>query len=51
MKIDQAIQEMDGKISLTDNKKFMYCICFIGLYYVTYISWLTLIIFQVKRFH
>ena len=51
MKIDQEIQEMEGKILLIDNKKFLYCITFIGLYYIVYISWLTHVILESGGFH
>ncbi len=44
MQYDQYIQEMEGKILLTENKKFLYCVSFIGLYYVTYLCLLIHII-------
>ena len=51
MNIDQNIQEMEGKILLLDNKKFVYCMSFIGLYYVAYIVYLTCIILQAGGFY
>ena len=44
MQIDQHMQEMEGKILLLDNKKFVYCLGFIGLYYIAFLSFLTCII-------
>jgi hypothetical protein len=41
MQIDQDIKEMEGKILLLDNKKFVYCVGFIGIYYIAYLSFLT----------
>jgi hypothetical protein len=51
MKFDQDINEMEGKILLLDNKKFMYYISFIGLYYVAFIAFLTCVIVQSGGFH
>jgi hypothetical protein len=44
MQQDQYIQEMEGKILLTDNKKFLCCLSFIGIYYVSYLALLLHII-------
>ena len=41
MNIDQDIEEMEGKILLLDNKRFVYCVSFIGIYYVAFIVFLT----------
>lgn len=41
MPIEQAIHEMQGKISLLDNRKFIRCISVIGVYYVAWIGFLT----------
>jgi hypothetical protein len=51
MPIDQEIQEMEGKILLIDNKKFLYCISFIGMYYIAYLGLLTHIVLQSGGFH
>jgi hypothetical protein len=48
MPITEAIHEMEGKISLLDNKKFVYSAGFIGVYYVVYLGWLIHIISQVR---
>ena len=46
MQIDQYAAEMEGKISLLDNKKFLYAIGIIGAYYIAYLWYLTHIILQ-----
>ena len=46
MNLDQTIQEMEGKISLLDNKKFIYFAGVIGIYYVVYLGFLTHLILQ-----
>jgi hypothetical protein len=51
MSIDQEITEMEGKISLIDNKKFLYCISFIGTYYIAYLGLLTHVLLQSGKFH
>jgi hypothetical protein len=51
MPIDQQIQEMEGKILLLDNKKFIACISFIGLYYIVFIVFLTRILLESGGFH
>jgi hypothetical protein len=51
MNIDQDIQEMEGKILLLDNKKFVYCVSFIGLYYVAFLVFLTHTVLQSGGFH
>ena len=38
MPIEEAIHEMEGKISLLDNKKFIYTMSFIGVYYLIYLG-------------
>jgi hypothetical protein len=40
MPIEEAIHEMEGKISLLDNKKFIYTMGFIGVYYLIYLGFL-----------
>ena len=47
----QEIKEMEGRISLLDNKKFVYSAGFIGLYYIAYITYLTCIVIQAGGFH
>jgi len=44
MPIEENIKEMEGKILLTDNKKFLYCAGFIGVYYIAYLGFLASII-------
>ncbi len=51
MNIEPQIQEMTGKILLLDNKKFIYCLSFIGLYYIAFIGFLTHLIVQGGGFH
>lgn len=51
MKLDQNIKEMEGKILLSDNKKFLYCISFIGLYYIVFLGFLIHVILQSGGFH
>jgi len=46
MQIDQYAAEMEGKISLLDNRKFLYAIGFIGAYYVAFLGFLTHVIMQ-----
>jgi len=41
MPITDAIHEMEGKISLLDNKKFLYCAGFVGAYNITFLAFLT----------
>ncbi|HEY4290334.1 MAG TPA: hypothetical protein VGN00_24710 [Puia sp.] len=40
MPITEAIQEMEGKISLLDNKKFLYSASLVGVYYLAFIGFL-----------
>ena len=51
MQIDQEIQEMEGKILLIDNKKFLYWIGIIGIYYIVYLSWFTYFLWQTRGWH
>lgn len=51
MPIEQAIDEMHGKISLLENRKFIHCIAAIGVYYVAWIGFLTHQILQSGGFH
>ena len=51
MPIEQQIQEMEGKILLLDNKKFVACISFIGLYYIAFIVFLTRTLLESGGFH
>jgi len=41
MPIADAIHEMEGKISLLDNKKFLYCAGFVAAYNITFLAFLT----------
>ena len=51
MPIDQYAQEMEGKILLLDNKKFIVCISFIGAYYMVFLGFLTQQLLQSGGFH
>lgn len=51
MELEQCIREMEGKISLLDNRKFIYCVSAIGVYYIAYLGFLTRIILQSGGFH
>jgi hypothetical protein len=46
MELEKCIMEMEGKISLLDNKKFIYCASLIGVYYMAYLGFLTHVILQ-----
>jgi hypothetical protein len=49
--MDTYINEMEGKILLLDNKKFVFCIGFIGIYYVSFLCVLGHLILQSGGFH
>ncbi|MBN8852861.1 MAG: hypothetical protein J0H07_13465 [Sphingobacteriales bacterium] len=51
MSLDETIKEMEGKISLLDNKQFIYYAGAIGIYYIAYLSFLTHIIIRSGGFH
>jgi hypothetical protein len=51
MELEQCIQEMEGKISLLDNKKFVFCAGAIGIYYIAFLGFLTHVIIQSGGFH
>ena len=51
MPIEEQIQQMEGKILLLDNKKFVACISFIGLYYIAFIVFLTRMLLESGGFH
>ena len=51
MPIEQHILEMEGKISLLDNKKFLYFAGLIGIYYIAYIGFMTYLLVQSGGFH
>lgn len=51
MNMNQDIEEMEGKILLLDNKKFVYCVSFIGIYYVAFIVFLTRMLLVSGGFH
>ncbi len=40
MPIEQVILEMEGKISLLDNRKFIRCLTIIGIYYIAWLGFL-----------
>ncbi|MDR3711419.1 MAG: hypothetical protein P4L51_01285 [Puia sp.] len=40
MQYDLSIEEMKGKILLTDNKAFLYCVSFASVYYVSFLFFL-----------
>lgn len=46
MPITEAIREMEGKISLLDNKKFIYSASLVGAYYLIYLGFLVHMILQ-----
>ena len=41
MPIEESVREMEGKISLLDNRKFVGLISLAGIYYAAYLSFLT----------
>jgi len=51
MPIEEQVQQMEGKILLLDNKKFVACISFIGLYYIAFIVFLTRMLLESGGFH
>ena len=51
MPIEQAINEMQGKISLLDNREFIRCLVAIGMCYAGWICFLTHHILQTGGFH
>ncbi|HEY4110348.1 hypothetical protein [Puia sp.] len=46
MPIEESIREMEGKISLLDNRKFIGLAGLIGVYAIAYLSFLTHLIIQ-----
>jgi hypothetical protein len=50
MEINQYAEEMEGKVLLLDNKKFLFCISFIGAYYMAYLGFLAYVILQTAKF-
>lgn len=40
MPIAEAIREMEGKIYLLDNKKFLYSAGIVGIYYLSFLGFL-----------
>lgn len=44
MPIEEYVKEMEGHILITDNKKFLYCVGFIGVYYIAFLGFLTYIV-------
>jgi hypothetical protein len=51
MEMEKYLNEMDGKILLLDNRKFIFSIGFIGVYYVSYLCFLAHVIVQSGGFH
>jgi len=51
MEMEKYMNEMDGKILLLENKKFNFSICFIGVYYISYLCFLAHVISQSGGFH
>ena len=41
MPIDGFVKEMEGRILITDNKRFLYYAGFIGVYYMAFLGFLT----------
>ncbi|MBS1601848.1 MAG: hypothetical protein JST42_04215 [Bacteroidetes bacterium] len=48
MPIADAIHEMEGKISLLDNKKFLCCAAFICAYNITFLAFLTHVLLRAR---
>jgi hypothetical protein len=46
MPIEESIREMEGKISLLDNRKFIGLISVIAAYSISWLSFLTYLIHQ-----
>ncbi|HXB08837.1 MAG TPA: hypothetical protein VNW04_17040 [Puia sp.] len=46
MPIEESIREMEGKIYLLDNRKFIAGCTIIGAYYLAYLGFLTHLILQ-----
>jgi len=46
MPIEECIREMEGKISLLDNRKFIGLVSLVGIYYVAFLSFLTHLIIE-----
>lgn len=51
MNLDEAIKEMEGKICLLDNKKFIYYAGAMGIYYLAFLGFLTHIVIRSGGFH
>jgi hypothetical protein len=51
MNLDETIKEMEGKINLLDNKKFIFCAGAIGIYYLAFLGLLTHIVIRNGGFH
>lgn len=51
MPIEQAIHEMQGKISLLDNRKFLRWAGAVGIYYAAWLGYLTIHILHTGGFH
>ena len=51
MQVEKCAKEMEGKILLLHNKKFIACISFIGAYYMAYLFFLTHLVIQSGGFH
>jgi hypothetical protein len=46
MEMEKLLTEMDGQILLLENRKFIFSIAFIGVYYVSYLCLLAHVIVQ-----
>jgi hypothetical protein len=51
MQPDQDMNEMEGKILLLENKKFVFFVGFIALYYIAFLAFLTCKILQSGGLH
>ncbi len=49
--MESYINEMEGKILILDNKKFVFCLGFVGIYYVSFLCVLGHMILQSGGFH
>lgn len=51
MEMEKCIKEMEGKILLLDNKKFVLSISLIGIYYVWFLGFLAYQILETTGAH
>lgn len=51
MEMEKWLTETEGDILLLENKKFLFSVVFIGVYYVSYLCLLAHVIVQNGGFH